>query len=136
MRAIMAAGLLLNGCGTMAGGQHLTGREWRAADINGAPIIESAVPTLRLEGSGRASGSTGCNSFFGTYKLQSEQRVEFQAISRTERGCEPSVMRQENDYLAILEMARGYSVYRDGSLSLIAADGRAIRYRAAPAGAP
>lgn len=131
MRAIIAAALLLGGCGTTISGQRLTERDWRAADLNGTPVIESAGPTLRL-GSGRARGTTGCNEFFGTYRMRPDQRITIEGIERTERGCEPAIMQQENAYLSILENARGFSLYRDGSLSLIAADGRAIRYRAAP----
>jgi heat shock protein HslJ len=129
MRAIMVAALLLGGCGTMTGGQQLTEREWRAADLNGAPIAGSAAPTLRLV-AGRVSGSTGCNEFSGAYRMLSDQRIAIEGVERTARACEPAIMQQEKAYLSILENARGYSLYRDGSLSLIAADGRAIRYRA------
>jgi hypothetical protein len=36
---------------------------------------------------------------------------------------------QERRFLSILEQVQGYSVYGDGSVSLIAPDGRAIRFR-------
>ena len=38
-------------------------------------------------------------------------------------------MDEERRYLSILESAHGYNFYGDGGLSLIADDGRAIRYR-------
>ncbi len=124
----MAAMLLLSGCGT-TGGRQVTDRMWQAADVNGAPIIGSVIPTLQLN-AGRVSGSTGCNDYSGSVRMLPDQRIAIEGISRTERGCEPAIMQQENTYVSILENAQGYSLYRDGSLSLIAADGRAIRYRA------
>lgn len=128
MRAIIAVVLLLSGCATGVGGQRLTQAEWRAADVNGVPVVAPA-PTLRLDGDGGVSGSTGCNTYSGAYRLMSDQRIAFEGIGGTERACEPALMAQERNYLSILQNARGYSFYRDGGLSLIAPDGRALRFR-------
>jgi hypothetical protein len=38
-------------------------------------------------------------------------------------------MDQERRFLSILENVQGYSFYSDGGMSLIAPDGRAIRFR-------
>lgn len=128
MRAAIMAMLALAGCATTVGGQALEGVEWRAADLNGAPILAGAPLTLRLDG-GRAAGSAGCNSFSGAYRLRSDAKIDIDAVATTRRACAEDVMDQERRYLSILENAASYGVYRDGSLSLISPDGRAVRFR-------
>jgi heat shock protein HslJ len=44
-------------------------------------------------------------------------------------ACERAIMEQERRFLSILAAARSYSRYGNGSLSIIAPDGRAIRFR-------
>jgi heat shock protein HslJ len=125
---ILVAALALSGCAA-AYDRQLGGVEWRAVDINGAPVLADAAPTLRLD-SGRASGNASCNRFSGGYQLvRGGERLRFGPLAVTRMACAPAVMDQERNYLAILEFARSYDFYGDGSLSVIAPDGRAIRYR-------
>jgi heat shock protein HslJ len=129
MRLLILAGVLaLSGCaGTFD--RQLGGVEWRAVDINGAPVLADAAATLRLD-SGQASGQASCNRFSGSYQLaRAEERLRFGPLAMTRMACAPPIMDQERRYLAILEAATSYNFYGDGSLSVIAADGRAIRYR-------
>jgi heat shock protein HslJ len=120
--------LALSGCATASEGRRIGSGAWRAVDINGFPVAATPAVTLQL-GDGKASGSGGCNSFSGTYDLQSKEGIRFGPLATTRMACEPAVMAQEQRFLAILAAARGYSLYGDGSLSLIAPDGRAIRLR-------
>lgn len=126
--SLILAVLALGGCTSMEPRQ-IGGVEWRAVDINGVPVGEGAAPTLRLDG-GRASGNASCNRFSGSYELgRTEQRLRFGPLAATRMACPTPVMEQERRYLGILEAVSGYTFYGDGSLSLVAADGRAIRYR-------
>ena len=118
----------LSACASAALGPAFTGRELVAQDVNGVPVAGSKPLTLRLDG-GRASGSAGCNSFTGSYEIESEDRIEFGPLATTRMACEPDVMEQERRYLAILAAARSFSRYGNGSLSVIAPDGRAVRFR-------
>ena len=82
---------------------------------------------------GTVSGSTGCNEYTADYLVSGEydpfdegvrdendgQEIVFEVVSVTERGCEPSlVMEQESDFLAALEgsarwlLARGQLILR------------------------
>jgi heat shock protein HslJ len=125
---ILAAAVALGGCAA-AYDRQLGGAEWRAVDINGAPVLAEAAATLRLD-SGRASGNAGCNRFSGSYELaRVQERLRFGPLATTRMACAPAIMEQEQRYLSILEFVRSYNFYGDGSLSLIAPDGRAIRYR-------
>ena len=128
MRALMLALLMLSGCAGVSAGGRLGG-EWRAVDLNGVPVSGGRPITLRLDASGTAGGSSGCNSYSGPYRLRSQQGIEFGPLASTEMACEPPVMEQESRYLSILRAVTGYSFYSDGSVSLVAADGRAVRLR-------
>ena len=120
---------LLAGCATAAAGPDLRAAEWRAVDVNGAPVAGDRPLTLRLADAGQASGNSGCNSFTGTYKRRSQSRIDFGPLASTRMACEPAIMDQERRYLAILDAAERYTRYGDGSLSIIAPDGSAVRYR-------
>ncbi|CAA9265897.1 MAG: hypothetical protein AVDCRST_MAG93-2408 [uncultured Chloroflexia bacterium] len=127
MRITIIACLMLAGCAGMGGGQ-IGGGNYAAVNINGVPVEQAAAPTLRLEG-GRVSGTTGCNSYSGGYQFSSRERVSFTAITTTRMACAQALMDQERRFLSILESTQGYSLYGDRGISLIAADGRAIRFR-------
>lgn len=126
---LAAAAFSLAGCAAGAGSRQLGGGEWRAVDINGVPVIAGSVLTLRLE-DGRVSGSSGCNRYSGTFTRSSRERIRFGPLSSTRMACaDPALTEQENRFTSILTAVEGYSVYGDGGISLIAADGRAIRFR-------
>lgn len=127
MRTLILAALMLSGCASVGEGGRLAG-EWRAVDINGVPVSGGRAVTLQLA-EGRASGSSGCNSYSGAYRLTSRQGIEFGPLAVTEMACDAPVMEQESRYLSVLRSAQGYSFYSDRSVSLIAGDGRAVRLR-------
>lgn len=131
MRATMTAALLLllGACATGSGSRQIGSGEWRAVNINGVPVIAGSVATLRLD-DGMASGNSGCNSFSTTYRRLSRERIRFAPLTTTQATCSDEALTdQERRYRATLEAAASYSFYGDGSLSLIAGDGRAIRFR-------
>ena len=128
MRTIIAAAAFLAaGCSTPVGGGSVMG-DWRAVDLNGFPVTDPA-PTLDLGSDGRASGSGGCNSWSADYDLDSREGLRFGPIASTKKACAPVPMEQEARFFDLLSRVRGYSRYGDGSLSLIGADGSAIRFR-------
>lgn len=100
-----------------------------AADVNGVPVQSGTRLTLRLAPEGEASGNSGCNSFTTRYQTKSRDRIDFGPIAATRMACPAAVMEQEARFVAILDAAESYSVYGNGSLSIIAPDGRAIRFR-------
>ena len=119
--------LAFSACATSATAAKIEGRDWRAQDVNGVPVTGDRPPTLRLQGK-RATGNAGCNNFAGSYKLKSG-RIEFGPVISTRMACDPAVMEQERRFISILAAARSFTRYGNGSLSLIAPDGRAIRFR-------
>ena len=125
--AIVAA-LAVAGCAGGASAGRLAGHDWRAFDVNGYPVAAGSAPTLRLE-DGRASGTTGCNTYTAAYKTSSRERIRMSAVATTRKACEQPLMDQERRFLAVLQSAQSYSHYGDGSFSLIASDGSAVRFR-------
>ena len=103
--------------------------ELTAADVNGVPVLAGKPLTLRLGPDRSASGSSGCNSFTASYQVESRERIAFGPIASTRMACAPAIMEQESRYLAILDAAESYTVYGSGGVSIIAPDGRAIRFR-------
>ena len=128
MRIIALAALLLGACAAGgSGSRNIRGTEWVAVDVNGVPV-QGGPLTMRLA-DGRASGHAGCNSWSAPYDLRSNEGIRFGAIEVTEIACAPELMDQESRFLSVIRLAQGYAHYGSGGFSLIAGDGRAIRFR-------
>jgi heat shock protein HslJ len=128
MRSVLALApaFILAACATTPA--NVSG-EWRAADVNGVAVTGTRSLTLTLGPDGRAAGNAGCNSFSGPYSMRRSDRIDLGPLAVTRMACEPQAMEQEARYLSILEAAESFSRYGDGSLSIIAPDGRAVRFR-------
>ena len=124
---ILGAALVLGACAT-AGDSRLTAAEWEATSLNGAPLVAGSRLTLRLE-DGRASGTAGCNRYFASYDISGRSGIRFSGVGSTRMACAEPLMEQERRYLNTLENASGYNFYRNGELTVVAADGRVVRYR-------
>ena len=122
------AGSLVAGCASNGIPRIGTG-DFVAADVNGVPIVGGRTLTLRLGPGGQASGNSGCNSFTTSYTLASRERIDFGPVASTRMACAAEIMEQEARFLAIVDAAASYSVYGSGAVSIIAPDGRAIRFR-------
>ena len=88
--------------------QELAGTSWRVDSYNnGAQAVVSVLNdttlTLAFSGDGKASGSAGCNSYFGAYAL-SGSTLKFGPLATTRKMCaEPQrVMEQEQQFLKAL----------------------------------
>jgi len=69
------------------------------------------APTIEFSDS-RASGTTGCNNWFGQV-TQAPPALTFSAIGTTRRACEPSVMQIERDFLGVLAATQGGRIEGD-----------------------
>lgn len=99
----------------------LSGTNWNVVGLNGEPVSGGGAPTLLFNTEGRASGSTGCNIFTGTYTKQGD-KLSFGPLASTRKACLDETAQLENTYLKAL--ARVSRVQADGrQLVLRAADG-------------
>ena len=65
-----------------------------------------------LENENRITGFGGCNKFFGTYKLDTGNRISFSAIGSTKMACLVSNF-NEADLLAVFSSADNYKIVGD-----------------------
>jgi heat shock protein HslJ len=99
------------------------GVEWRAVEIDGAPVTEGVGSTLVVDESGRVSGRLGCNRMAG--RLEGEgTRVSFGQFVATRMACAPPAMDQETRFEAALSAVRQAVVDSDGRLRLLDGEGR------------
>jgi len=84
----------------------LAGTNWRLdsfgrSDAQDA-VLEGTTITIQFGTDGRVNGSSGCNSYSGTYTADAE-RVSFGQMISTMRACtEPKANEQEQRYMAAL----------------------------------
>jgi heat shock protein HslJ len=113
----------------------LTGREWTMVMVNnGKQAVASALPgvtvTATFAEDGMVSGSSGCNSYGGTYTIDGNA-ISFGPLAGTEKLCTAEgVMEQERAYLDALSRTTRYEI--DGTrLDLYSESGaRQVTYRA------
>jgi heat shock protein HslJ len=87
----------------------LAGTEWRLVSFgpSGAEtgVVAGTTVTLNLGEDGRAAGSTGCNSYGGTYEVSGDS-ISFSRLVSTRRAClDQKANQQEQRFLSALEAA-------------------------------
>jgi len=79
--------------------------------------VPEGVPASLLLEDGQATGSGGCNSFFGTYTIDGSSIAFGEDIGQTLRGCEGEAQAVEDAYLAALPVVAAWSI-EEGALRL------------------
>ena len=91
------------------GDQPLANTEWRLVSFGRVgeerPVIQGTTITMKFGADGRVSGSAGCNSYNGTYRVRGDA-VTFGRIASTMRAClDSKANQQEQQYFAALDSA-------------------------------
>jgi heat shock protein HslJ len=107
----------------------LTGIDWRLATLGpvGAEtgVVAGTTVTLKLGEDGRVSGSTGCNSYGGTYQVRGDN-ISFSRIVSTRRAClDQNANEQEHRFLSILETANRFRL-ASNRLTILSDRGRSV----------
>jgi heat shock protein HslJ len=89
----------------------LAGSEWRPTQLGDAALPEDSGLYLDFESGGRLSGHSGCNSFFGSYRLD-DGTIEMGPFGATRMACEEPAMARETSFLNALAAAATFE--RDG----------------------
>jgi heat shock protein HslJ len=95
----------------------LAGTSWTLVSIGGNPVVEDSGPHVTFDAAGNASGSTGCNSFNGSYTVDGAA-LTFGPLATTRMACEANLMAQEAAVLEALVGVSGWEVDADGRLHL------------------
>lgn len=87
----------------------LAGSDWRLVSFGPsgaeAGLIAGTSVTLKFGEDGRAGGSTGCNSYSGTYQVRGDM-ITFGRLISIKRAClDQNANQQEQRYLSALESA-------------------------------
>ena len=133
MRTLAAIGvvaLMATACATTtppAGGGVIAGPEWKLEDLLGGGIIDRSNVTLKLGPDGQASGSGGCNRFFGSWSVKGSA-LSLGKMGSTMMACDPALMNQEGKFLRSLETATTYSFTPDGALVITTTEGQ-LKFR-------
>lgn len=107
----------------------LTGTEWTLVSLGPAGaetnVIAGTTVTLKFGEDGRASGSTGCNSYSGTYQVRGDS-VTFSRLISTRRAClDQNANQQEQRFLAALEAANRFRL-SSNRLTILSDRGRSV----------
>lgn len=113
--SIILASLILIGCANNDGQiidnselepasstQPLTGKTWILQASN-QPLLPESVITIEFTEDGKLNGSSGCNSYFGSYTIEGDI-LTVDGIGATEMWCE-DMMEQEMAFLEMLQNA-------------------------------
>jgi heat shock protein HslJ len=89
----------------------LDGTSWSLVSVNDEPVAAGTAVTLSFA-SGMVSGSSGCNSYSGTYSVDGPTLAVGPLIT-TKMACPEPIMAVETAYLAALEAANRWAVPQD-----------------------
>jgi heat shock protein HslJ len=118
---------LLASCAGANRSDPLNGTAWTLTSIENSPPIGSAVLTVEFA-DGQIGGSSGCNSYSGSYKVQGG-KITTDAIAMTLMACaDPRLMEQEQTFLEYLQNTPTYKLSA-GELQIIRSDGKVLTFR-------
>ncbi len=111
--SLFAFMILVNGCSSADLLTQLGGKEWNVTSIMGKTLTaeeqKNGLPSLNFSDNGKLFGSTGCNTFTGSYKL-SGTSLSLEPGSMTKMFCPEST---EQDFLNAINKVT--NVKMDGS---------------------
>ena len=120
----------LAGCAAPASGDPLSGTHWVLVSFEDAAPLPGRPITLSFESS-EVRGSSGCNSYFGTYAVD-EGSLTLTEVGATAMAClEPELMEQETAFLLRLASVRRYTL-SDDRLQLFAAEDQTLSFDPQP----
>jgi heat shock protein HslJ len=119
--AMLLAAIVVAPAHAQAIDPNLTSVAWRVIEIAGAPAAHAE--TLQFS-EGKISAKTACNSYHASLR-QAGAQLEIGKGRLTVMLCEKSKMAAQRRYLDAIGGVRSY-VLADGTLSLVAADGRVL----------
>lgn len=105
----------------------LNGTKWILTSYNGTPPLAGTTVTITFE-DGRVTGSSGCNSYGGSYKLDGT-KIRISALVSTLMACTgpAGVMDQESLFLNALSSAQAFQL-NSGQLQITTSDGKTLNF--------
>jgi heat shock protein HslJ len=117
---------LLSACGGINPRDTLNGTTWTLTSIDNIPPLEGRNLSIAFA-EGKFSGSSGCNSYSGSYDINGE-KISTGPIAMTLMACADSgMMEQEQFFLAYLGDLKTF-VRNEVQLQLFRSDGKALKF--------
>ena len=117
--ALFASSACADQGSTGDGSPPLTGITWILDVGSVEALIGTTAPdaraTIRFEEDGQTGGSSGCNTFGGTYSAGDDGFIAIEVGSMTEMACEEPLMQLESAYVAALGSVDSSDVAGDRS---------------------
>jgi heat shock protein HslJ len=117
---------LLTACSGNNQPDSLSGSAWDLSSLDEKLPLQGRKITIEF-GEGKLSGSSGCNSYSGSYEIKGN-KIKTGAIGITLMSCvDPGVMEQEQYFLAYLQDAQSFTL-SSGQLRIFRSDGKALAF--------
>ena len=100
----------LAGCASSPGGDGLVGPAWSLSSAAVDSVDLSAFGITIAFTDTEVSGSSGVNTYAGTFTSSPEGAMDFGPLATTRMAGPKDAMRAEAAYLAVLDTVTGYSV--------------------------
>ena len=111
------------GCGGDTSGM-ITGAAWNVIEIDGSATA-ARRPTITFGAEDQVTGSGGCNTFRGAYRITGEG-IDVGPVAATKMACAEAVVnQQETKFFGVLDQVSRFDV-ASGRLELYAGDRRVI----------
>jgi heat shock protein HslJ len=99
----------------------LAGSEWRPLEIRNTSMSANTELRVRFASEGKLTGFSGCNHFFGSYKLD-KHTLGFSVLGMTRMACPDAVSNLERTFLDALGSTAAFERHR-ATLALFDRDG-------------
>lgn len=114
-----------NGCGGEPRSL-LTENPWSVLTIANQMLTEESRISLNFNADFQLSGIASCNRYTSSYSLTGES-LTVSPITTTLMACEPSLMKQEADFLKHLANVNRFDITKDGQLILYNSQGETLK---------
>ena len=108
----------------------LAGSTWTAIRVGEQPTVAGSQPTADFTND-QVKGTTGCNSYFGTYEY-SRGVIKFSTMGSTAMAClDPAIQATEGAFMGAMEGASSVSIDPEGRM-ILDGSGGSITFEVAP----
>ena len=102
----------------------LAGTAWRAISVSGAAPVAGNEPTIAFDAD-RATGTTGCNQYFGGYTY-ADGTIALSQVGMTMMACDGPIGTVEGSFVKALNGATSVAIDDGGQLLLSGTGGEVL----------